>query len=200
MVSMSLATLMDRCDTLLEKKKFISIAYIYTLAVIKTNNHKLMKLLTLFFAISVLINFSYGQAAFKKNDIYLEAGGNGLFASVNYERQLTKQPGLGFRLGAGFYSENAFYLTIPVGVNYLFKLKNEKSFIDAGLGATWTRVDGDLFGDSKNSNKGHFVNFVPSIGYRRHTNTNLMWRISVTPVANKYGLVPWIGLSIGKRF
>jgi hypothetical protein len=191
---------MDRCDTLLEKKKFISIAYIYTLAVIKTNNHKLMKLLTLFFAISVLINFSYGQAAFKKNDIYLEAGGNGLFASVNYERQLTKQPGLGFRLGAGFYSENAFYLTIPVGVNYLFKLKNEKSFIDAGLGATWTRVDGDLFGDSKNSNKGHFVNFVPSIGYRRHTNTNLMWRISVTPVANKYGLVPWIGLSIGKRF
>jgi hypothetical protein len=25
----------------------------------------------------------------------LEAGGNGLFASVNYERQLTKQPGIG---------------------------------------------------------------------------------------------------------
>jgi hypothetical protein len=27
-----------------------------------------------------------------------------------------------------------------------------------------------------------------------------MWRISVTPVANKYGLVPWLGLSLGKRF
>ena len=159
-----------------------------------------MKLLTLFLAISALITSSYGQTTFKRNDIYLEAGGNGLFASVNYERQLTKQPGLACRLGAGFYSENAFYLTIPVGINYLFKLKNDKSFIDAGLGATWTRVNGNLFGDPKNSTGGHFVNFVPSIGYRRHTNTNLMWRISITPVANKYGLVPWIGLSIGKRF
>lgn len=35
---------------------------------------------------------SFGQSSFKKNDLYLEAGGNGLFGSVNYERQLTKQP------------------------------------------------------------------------------------------------------------
>jgi len=86
-----------------------------------------------------IVTLSFGQNNFKKNDIYLEAGGNGLFGSVNYERQLTKTPGLGARIGVGFYTENAFYLTIPVGINYLFKLKNDKSFIDAGLGATWTR-------------------------------------------------------------
>ena len=159
-----------------------------------------MKYLTFFLAVSFFAVCSYGQTAFKRNDIYLEAGGNGLFASVNYERQLTKQPGLGFRFGVGFYSENAFYLTIPVGINYLFKLKNDKSFIDAGIGATWTRIDGNLFGDLKNSNSDHFVNFVPSLGYRRHTDKNLMWRISVTPITNKYGPVPWLGLSIGKRF
>lgn len=147
-----------------------------------------------------IATLSLGQSTFKQNDIYLEAGGNGLFSSVNYERQLTKEPGLGVRIGVGFYSENAFYLTIPVGINYLFKLKNEKSFIDAGLGTSWTRIDGKLFGDSKNSNGDHFVNFIPSIGYRRHTTSSVMWRISVTPVANKYGLVPWIGASIGKRF
>ena len=146
------------------------------------------------------VTLSFGQSIFKKNDIYLEAGGNGLFGSVNYERQFTKAPGLGARIGVGFYSENAFYLTIPVGINYLFQLKTEKSFIDAGLGTTWTRIDGNLFGKSENSNGEHFVNFVPSIGYRRHTAKNLMWRISVTPVANKYGLVPWLGASIGKRF
>jgi hypothetical protein len=151
------------------------------------------------FALSA-VTLSFGQSMFKKNDIYLEAGGNGLFGSVNYERQLTKEPGLGARIGVGFYSENAFYLTIPVGINYLFRLKSDKSFIDAGLGATWTRIDGDLFGESKNSNGNHFVNFVPSIGYRRHTSNDVMWRISVTPVANKFGLVPWIGASIGKRF
>jgi hypothetical protein len=146
------------------------------------------------------VTLSFGQSSFKKNDIYLEAGGNGLFGSVNYERQLTKQPGLGARIGVGFYSEKAFYLTIPVGINYLFKLKNDKSFIDAGLGVTWTRIDGKLFSDSKNSNRDHFVNFVPSIGYRRHTAKDVMWRISLTPVVNKYGLVPWLGASIGKRF
>lgn len=159
-----------------------------------------MKQLKLLLAFSVLAVCSYGQTSFKRNDIYLEAGGNGLFTSVNYERQLTKEPGFGVRLGVGFYSEDAFYLTIPVGINYLFKLKGNKSFIDAGLGATLTRVNGNLFGDSKNSNGDHFVNFVPSVGYRRHTNQNLMWRVSVTPIANKYGLVPWIGVSIGKRF
>ncbi len=146
------------------------------------------------------VTLSFGQSTFKRNDIYLEAGGNGLFGAVNFERQLTKQPGFGARIGVGFYSENAFYLTIPVGMHYLFKLKNQESFIDAGLGATWARIDGKLFGDNKNSNGDHFVNFIPSIGYRRHTVNDVMWRIAVTPVANKYGLVPWLGFSIGKRF
>lgn len=143
---------------------------------------------------------SFGQNTFNPNDIYLEAGGNGLFGSVNYERQLTKRPGIGARIGIGFYSEKAFYLTIPVGINYLFQLKNNKSFIDAGLGATWARIDGKLFSGSEKSNGEHFVNFIPSLGYRRHTANNVMWRISATPIANKYGLVPWLGVSIGKRF
>lgn len=143
---------------------------------------------------------SFGQSTFKENDIYLEAAGNGLFGSVNYERQLTKKPGIGVRIGIGFYTEKAFYLTIPVGINYLFELKKEGSFIDAGLGATWTRIDGKLFGDSENSNGEHFVNFIPSIGYRRHSSRNVMWRISITPGINRYGIVPWLGFSVGKRF
>ncbi len=35
------------------------------------------------FALS-MVTLSFGQSTFKKNDIYLEAGGNGLFGSVNY--------------------------------------------------------------------------------------------------------------------
>jgi hypothetical protein len=149
---------------------------------------------------AAFITSSFGQTTFKKNAIYLEAGGNGLFGSVNYERQLTKQPGLGVRLGVGFYTENAFYLTIPAGIDYLFTLNSDKSFIDAGLGVTWTRIDGNLFDESENSNGDSFVNFIPSIGYRRHTTQNLMWRISITPVINNSGFVPWLGLSVGKRF
>jgi hypothetical protein len=143
---------------------------------------------------------AFAQSHFKKNTIYLEAGGTGLFGSLNYERQLANRPGFGLRAGVGFYTENAFYLTIPVVVNYLFKLGGEGAFVDAGMGASWTRIDGKLFSGSKNSNGDHFVNFVPSIGYRKHTAKDLMWGISLTPVANKNGLVPWIGASIGKRF
>ena len=133
------------------------------------------------------------QTSFKQNTFYLEAGGNGLFGSVNYERQLTKEPGFGARIGIGFYSEGAFWVTIPAGINYLFPLKHA-SFIDAGLGVTWT-------GHDEKSSKGlYFFNFVPSIGYRKSAPHDVMWRISLTPVANKYGFVPWVGASVGKRF
>jgi hypothetical protein len=147
-----------------------------------------------------IVTFAFGQSPFKRNDIYLEAGGNGLWGSINYERQLAKEVGLGARIGFGFYTENAFFLTIPVGINYLFKLKKENSFIDAGLGVTWTRVDAKLFKDEGDSNGDHFVNFIPSVGYRKHTKDNMMFRFSLTPVINRNGLVPWIGASLGKRF
>jgi hypothetical protein len=152
------------------------------------------KILFAIILISCVANLTNGQNTFKQNDIYLEAGGNGLWASVNYERQLTKEPGIGARIGIGFYTDNSFYVTIPVGINYLFNIKNNKSFIDAGLGVTWARSDEHpLLGLN-------FVNFIPAIGFRRHTSKNVMWRISLAPIINKYGFVPWLGASIGKRF
>lgn len=143
---------------------------------------------------------SFGQNSFHRNDIYFEAGGSGLFGSINYERQLTKAPGLGARIGVGIYSENAFYLTIPVGINYLFELKRQNKFIDAGMSATWARQDARLFDNNHTVEHNHFFSFIPSIGYRVHTNRNVMWRISLAPVINKFGFVPWLGFSIGKRF
>jgi len=157
----------------------------------------------LFFITALLCCFtqiSFAQAGFKRNDIYLEAGGNGLFVSVNYARQLTKTPGLGAHIGVGFYSENSFYLTIPAGINYLFPLRNKKSFIDAGLGVTWARVDGRLFEKTMWYENQHYTNFIPSIGYRRHTRGNVIWRVNVAAIANRYGGLPWLGAAIGKRF
>ena len=43
-----------------------------------------MKQFILFIISTAFVASSFGQTTFKKNDIYLEAGGNGLFASVNY--------------------------------------------------------------------------------------------------------------------
>jgi hypothetical protein len=126
-------------------------------------------LTTLFFSSGIL----FAQSSFKRNDIYFEFGGSGLFGSVNYERQLTNKPGLGCRIGIGAYAETSFYLTIPVGINYLFPLGSDKSLIEAGVGVTWARVDGKIFSKEDNPYDDHFTNFIPSIGYRRHTNTPL---------------------------
>ena len=155
---------------------------------------------TLLFILILVINCVKAQTMFKKNTVYLEAGGNALFGSINYERQLTNEPGLGARIGVGFYTENAFYITIPVGLNYIFQLKNRKSFIDAGLGVTWAKSDLHLIGSAYPYTGDYFINFIPSFGYRRHTAKNMMWRVSITPVANKYSFTPWLGASIGKRF
>lgn len=157
----------------------------------------------IFFCIIAIATFSssgIAQTSFKPNDIYVEAGGNGLFTSLNYERQLTKKPGIGARVGVGFYTEDAFYLTIPVAVSYLFKLKGDNSFIDAGLGVTWARVNAALFRKSTRYEVDHFLNVVPNIGYRKHTRNDLMWRINITPIINDDAFTPWLGISFGKRF
>jgi hypothetical protein len=80
------------------------------------------KTIALFLLTSSFVCSSFAQKKFKRNSFYLEAFGGGLFGSLNYERQLTSKPGIGLRIGAGFYTEKAFYLTLPVGVNYLFPL------------------------------------------------------------------------------
>lgn len=139
---------------------------------------------------------TFAQKNFHQNSFYLEAFGSGLFGSLNYERQLTSKPGIGVRVGAGFYSEKGFFLTLPVGVNYLFSLKKENRFIDAGLTVSTTFKDANFrsTGDNK------WVNAVPSVGYRAHTNKDWMWRFSVTPVINRFAFTPSAGFSIGKLF
>lgn len=163
-------------------------------------------------------SFAQGQDDTRKNTIYAEALGNGLVGSVNYERQLTKKPGLNVRLGTGFYyaayddgysSRNKLVVTVPAGVNYLFRLKGDQSFVDAGLGLTWTRNSKEDIYDH-NRVEG-FVIFIPSVGYRRHTKAGYMYRISFTPLAgftrttydkDDYGFkpMPFVGISFGKRF
>lgn len=147
--------------------------------------------------------FLFGQTTLNKNSIYLEIAGNGYLGSVNYERQVMKQPGLGLRLGIGTYRVDPFQLTIPMGVNYLVELHNKRSFIDIGFGVTWSRADVMLYtvakheADYKNT---RFVNYIPNLGYRWITKKNLMWRFNFTPVFTQYGLLPSIGLSFGKQF
>ena len=144
-----------------------------------------------------------GQNAFKKNSLYAELLGNGIYTSLNYERQLMNKPGIGFRLGVGYFSgDQKFRISLPVAINYLFILNNNTSFIDASIGTTWSGAAG-LKKDAPDGVRDyseHILSFVPGIGYRQHTNNSFMWRISFAPIINKYRFLPWGGLSIGKIF
>ncbi len=138
------------------------------------------------------------QPPLKRNDVYVEAFGAGLFGSLNYERQLSKMPGLGVRVGVGFYTENNFYLTIPVGLHYIFALHRPGTFIDVGIAYTQAFGDGRVFANKEQRDK--FNSTVPSLGYRIHNKKNLMMRFAFTPVINYSGFHPSLGIAVGKRF
>jgi hypothetical protein len=163
-----------------------------------------MKRLILIFFMMTLVYNSNGQNSFKQNTIYFELGGDGLFASANYERQVFKKPGIGFHIGAGIYEFKPSYLTVPFGVNYILKLKNPNSYIDFGFGVTYSKADVKLYiiVDNKNpgSPKSGYWNYIPGMGYRRVTKTNLMYRLSLSPVINHNDLIPFFGFSFGKSF
>jgi hypothetical protein len=132
------------------------------------------------------------QVEFKKNSTYFEVGGNGIVLSFNYERQLTKDPGFGFRLGAGIVP--LVGLSIPSGINYLIKANKENSFMEVGFGITY------LITDEKPLDNVEKINFVPSIGYRRHSSRKRFFRINFTPIINNSVVIPLVGISFGRVF
>jgi hypothetical protein len=143
---------------------------------------------------------AHSQSSFSQNFAYIEAGGNGLFGSINYERQFSKKPGFGMRAGLGFYAEYGFYLTVPVAFNYLIPLKNENQFLEGALGLTPTLFKSRPEKNHVNIDLDHFL--IPTFGFRKHTRNNYMWRINVGPVVGIQdgAVLPWVGFSYGKRF
>ncbi|HEV8285122.1 MAG TPA: hypothetical protein VGQ09_12480 [Chitinophagaceae bacterium] len=150
-----------------------------------------------FFATTIAIATQLtAQKAFRKNTLYGEIAGNGLVLSANYERQLGNKPGLGLHIGVGL---GGYYPAIPVGVDYLFDLGHEKSFIEVGVGVTLAELElwDDKYYIGHNPYK---AGFIPSIGYRHHTSYGLMWKLIYTPIFSSYRNIPlYAGASVGWR-
>ena len=163
-----------------------------------------MLFVLIFFSVSTLSN---SQEITKKNIFFIEAFGNGLFASINYERLILNNNQIAFRCGLGSYfttSINSKNITIPISVNYILNLYKHNANVDFGFGLTYSKADVRLYvmvkpNELYNNNQSYF-NYIPSIGYRYHTESNLMWRISFTPIINNYGFLPYLSLSLGKLF
>jgi len=146
---------------------------------------------------------AFSQEIIKKNELFLELGGNGLLGSVNYERQLSNKPGLGVWAGLGLYGTDT-HLTIPVGLSYLIPVIKNHSFLDLGFGATYTKTDGDFYSLVKRPEnyipKKEFIYFIPSAGLRAYTTKNYVWRVNAQWFITESGGLPFIGIGFGKRF
>ena len=158
--------------------------------------------LLIFCLLNSIIKVS-GQTKTKPNTVYFELGGNGLFTSINYERQFLKNTRLNFHIGTGIYGVQPTYLTIPFGIKYLFKLNNSNSYIDLGFGATYSKADVILYASIKR-NPGYvqtnFWNYIPSVGFRKTLKSNWLYRFALTPVINHNDWLPFAGFSFGKSF
>lgn len=159
-----------------------------------------MKKFISFLLVLALTSPVWCQNTFRRNTVYGELAGNGIFLSLNYERQLASKPGFGVRLGVGHASANdKLGVTIPVGINYLVNLNSDKSYIHLGIGGTWSQAAlvKAFTGLEDNS---YTVSLVPSIGYRHQAKWGLMWHIGFAPIISRYRFIPYPAFSLGASF
>lgn len=158
----------------------------------------------------------------QKNAVFLELLGMGGFASMNYERQLTRRSALSARLGIGvsFWEPVAEEessegsgcvcpslnfpdadISIPFSLQYLLSLW-KTNYLETGLGYTFQ------FGSVKR-NESHTHVLYGNIGFRRHFGRarGWMWKANFRPIlgmadskTKKTGIIPYAGISVGKRF
>ncbi len=136
--------------------------------------------------------------------IYAEVGGPGLAISLNYDARFNgaERKGLGFRVGAGYFSDNYgnTVFSIPIQVNYLLT-KDENNFVEIGGGTTFLNSTGNNKGRTFIFDKVTGFIGTATLGYRyQPVNHKLNFRIDFVPIFYDEGIIWAGGVSIGYNF
>jgi hypothetical protein len=165
------------------------------------------KLFTLNFILIIYGTVLFAQEKTKHNAIYFQALGNGLLASINYERQLFNTPKIVAHAGIAIHGNHPKATTsIPVGLKYLIPLKKGMKSIQVGFGATYSKNLVALYTSlPKYSNgvipKNKYFNYFPSIGFRSVSKKNFLFCIDAMLLFNNiHDGLPYLGISFGKKF
>lgn len=138
------------------------------------------------------------QKTFKQHSAYAEILGNGGVLSVNYELQLKKKAGFGIHVGIGLGGDKP---AIPLGVKYLIAIGGQKSFLETGAGFTLAEREFWVERINRLPYNPYQIAWIPSIGYRHHTNYGLMWKLIYSPFFHKDRKeLLFFGAAIGWRF
>lgn len=145
--------------------------------------------------------------------VFIEAFGQGLQASLNYDMRFKKgsQYGLGFRAGiggifagssdAGAGPESSGVIAFPFGINYL--AGKNRSAIEAGIGLVPQKVNVDPYSPTKPKvagENGWGTNRFLNLGYRYQANNGFVFRFLWTPVFGDIGFISRFGISAGWGF
>jgi hypothetical protein len=144
--------------------------------------------------------------------IYLEAGGAGLSYSINFDSRFNGESGWGWRGGLSYISrpDDIKMFSAPLQISYL--LGKKTNFLELGAGLTYFYLDDYLYYPSAPGAKGESEFLLPvktkgdvmatfTFGFRHQPRNGLMYRLAITPVANKSGFWPmFAGLSFGYSF
>ena len=164
------------------------------------------------------------------NQFYAEVGGAGVIFSANFDSRFKKGTDLGFgyRVGLGFgisdsydsygpyyyegeyyggghyytyYSKTRSYLTIPLGINYVFGKKSSPHAFEVGAGATILTRKVDLYNYDNNYEGGYLIGHTSFMYRRKPTNGGFTWRIGFTPIIGTAGdIFPSAAAGVGYVF
>ena len=140
----------------------------------------------------------------RKNNIDLSIGGNGLFASFNYSRVLMVKSNYFIQASAGI-GIVPFVDGITLPIQGTLNLGKKNSFLELGIGGTYLSGTKNTSGNSEKTNS---YQLSPIIGWRKHFNSNLVFRAYANPLfhisgeyfVEDYPVVPYLGISLGYSF
>ncbi len=120
-----------------------------------------------------------------KNAVTFELGGNGLTYSFNYERHLTKN--FNTRIGFSFWKiienqteKSMTIMSYPVSLNYWLNIRNQKHFLETGIGVMNLVTSGNLVEYKGVVN--YYLNPFVNLGYKYEPlNNKLNYKIGFSP-------------------
>jgi hypothetical protein len=137
-----------------------------------------------------------------KNIADLTLGGTGIGLSINYGRILIAKSNyfVDMSVGLGVMPNG---ITLPHSIRVNLGVGN--NFLELGVGGTYITGKTDESGFTESF---YSYQLSPIIGWRRHFENNLVFRVYANPLIHlagdnfieDYSIVPYLGLSLGYRF
>ncbi len=183
----------------------------------------------LFFVVLFFSQITFAQTTTEEDEgpyrgyqVYGEIGGPGVVFSANFDSRFKQGTdlGWGYRVGLGFgvgdesygyYSydyeyyyydtKTISYLTIPLGINYVFGKKRSPHTFEVGLGTTILSKSISLYNYDDHYQTGNFIGHASFMYRKKPIDGGFTWRIGFTPIVGTAGdISPAIAVGLGYAF